>query len=169
MRSLSIFNSAFIGSLKKGISLLLSLTTGTTETGMTASSVRGFGNKLLSSHALVGKTITKLTLDFKTAQAGTITVGVWNGSNVLQITLGTLDASTLTGAFVAYSFENLTGHVLATDNIIGWSVSGSATGMTSRRVGTSVDANMGGVVINNAATWGVTDPNEDNNMLVYGV
>lgn len=143
------------------------LTTGTTDTGLTASSVRGFGNRIESGHSLIGQTVTRIDIAFKTAQTGTITVGAWDSSDVLKATFGTKDASTLTGSYVWYTFQGSQVRTIATNDRLGWSMSGSSTGTTTQRTSASAAANLGGGSINDAGVWSAFDPNQDHNMIIY--
>ena len=80
-----------------------------------------------SSSALIGTTVTKVTMKLKKASGatGTATVGIWNGSTLKQ-TIGTIDVSTLTTSYADYAVEN-TGatHSIVTNDEIGIEYSGS--------------------------------------------
>jgi hypothetical protein len=147
---------------------LLSLTAGSTDVGLTASSVRGFGNKIGASHSLVGKTVKKLTMYLKNAMTGTATFGVWNSSNTLVFTFGTLDLSTITGSYVAYTKTNLTGYTIASGDVIGVFFSGSNTTTNIRRANTNVDANITGYYPSDAQVWSIAGDTQDCDMILIG-
>lgn len=147
---------------------LLSLTAGATDATLTAATVRGFGNIVGAGNALIGRTVQKVTIYLKSSMVGTGTVGIWDSSDVLQLTLGTIDCSTLTASYAAYSFENLTGRVIATSDRIGISISGANTTTVIRRNAVSVESNMGGAGISDAGVWAAADADKDMDMIVYG-
>ena len=143
------------------------LTTGTTDAG-TNSTIRGFGNQIKSAHAIVGSTLTKVEVSFKTSMTGTATVGVWDSSNNLKLTLGTKDLSTLTGSEAYYTFD--TGSVtMEADWIIGFQISGTATNtsVTLRTNGTNVDANIDAYNYNSSSGWGLDGTTREYNMKIH--
>ena len=143
------------------------LTTGTTDAG-TNSTIRGFGNQIKSAHAIVGSTLTKVEVSFKTSMTGTATVGVWDSSNNLKLTLGTKDLSTLTGSEVYYTFD--TGSVIMEANwIIGFQISGTATNtsVTLRTNGTNADPNIDAYNYNSSSGWGLDGTTREYNMKIH--
>ena len=143
------------------------LTTGTTDAG-TNSTIRGFGNQIRSGHAIVGSTLTKVEVSFKTAGAGTATVGVWDSSNNLKLTLGTKDLSTLTGSEAYYTFD--TGSVIMqADWIIGFQISGTATNtsVTVRTNGSPDVANVDSYYYHSSNGWNADGATREYNMKIH--
>ena len=143
------------------------LTTGTTDAG-TNSTIRGFGNQIKSAHAIVGSTLTKVEVSFKTSMTGTATVGVWDSSNNLKLTLGTKDLSTLTGSEAYYTFD--TGSVTMEANwIIGFQISGTATNtsVTLRTNGTNADPNIDAYNYNSSSGWSLDGTTREYNMKIH--
>ena len=143
------------------------LTTGTTDAG-TNSTIRGFGNQIRSDHAIVGSTLTKVEVSFKTAMTGTVTVGVWDSSNNLKLTLGTKDLSTLTGSEAYYTFD--TGSVIMqADWIIGFQISGTAsnTSVTVRTNGSPDVANVDSYYYHSSNGWNADGATREYNMKIH--
>lgn len=114
------------------------------------------GNQVLTSHALIGKLLQKVGLKLKKtgSPTGTATIAIRNNAGTIQLTLGTLDVSTLTTSYVVYTFENLTGHTLVADDRVDIEFTG---GDASNKVQiasqtASGDANIEGCFYNGSYT-----------------
>ena len=98
---------------------------------------------------------------------GTATFGVWNSSDTLVYTFGTLDLSTITGSYVAYAKTNSDiSYTVATNDRIGVFFSGSNTTTNIQYQNTNADSNISGVNPNSSQVWTAGDPNQDCNMIL---
>jgi hypothetical protein len=87
------------------------------------------GNKAATGSALIGLTVTAYTayLHKTGSPTATITCNIRDSADVVQLVLGTMPASSLTGASAAYKFENLTGRVIASGDRITIEYAGDAS------------------------------------------
>lgn len=144
---------------------------GGSTAGAMNSNTRNFGNKILTGQTdLIGKTITSVSIRLKDLTGGTLTIGVFNASSGTEIfTFGTVTSTT--ASFANYKRENLTGHVLTADQILGFRVSGTYLVSFERyNSGSGADAN---VTANYWATssgtnWQPAGDAQDLNMIVEG-
>jgi hypothetical protein len=142
---------------------------GTTSVGMTATTVRGFGNHLQTGHALIGKVVTTLTVSLKDAMTGTATFGVWDeATDTLQFTFGTLDCTTLTASFADYTETNATGYTLVDGDIIGVFISGSGTETNLERYNVEHDSLLSGFYPSDGQAWSNAGDTQQLNMIVSG-
>ncbi len=146
---------------------------GSTAGGLNTN-IRGFGNKILTGQTdLIGKTITKVGFRLKDCAAGaTITFGVFDITSGTPVFIfGTVLAAEITSSFVTIERENLTGHVLTANQVLGWKIDGTYIVSYERySSGSGADAN---VIANYWATssapnWAPAGDNQDLNMIVEG-
>jgi hypothetical protein len=126
----------FSGSKLQEASVTDEVTGGTTDAGFN-SNMKGFGSKVQTGDTLVGKKITKLSIELKnngSGVGGNITLGVFNTTSSTPVfTFGTFSASTLTSSYQYFEQENLTGHTLVADQVLGFIASGDISNLKVRR------------------------------------
>ena len=122
--------------LNKPTSGLSAITAGTTDANQNTN-MKGFGNKIQAGDELLGRKVTKLSLELKnngSAVGGTITFGVFNTNSATPVfTFGTFSASELTSSYQYFEEENLTGHTLTADQVLGFHASGDISNLQLRR------------------------------------
>ena len=122
--------------LNKPNSGLSEITAGTTDANQNTN-MKGFGNKIQAGDELLGRKVTKLSLELKnngSAVGGTITFGVFNTNSATPVfTFGTFSASELTSSYQYFEEENLTGHTLTADQVLGFHASGDISNLQLRR------------------------------------
>ena len=95
--------------LNKPNSGLSEITAGTTDANQNTN-MKGFGNKIQAGDELLGRKVTKLSLELKnngSAVGGTITFGVFNTNSATPVfTFGTFSASELTSSYPYFEDEN---------------------------------------------------------------
>jgi hypothetical protein len=126
----------FSGSKLQEASATDEVTGGTTDAGFNGN-LKGFGSKVQTGDTLVGKKITKLSIELKNngiGVGGNITLGVFNTTSSTPVfTFGTFSASTLTSSYQYFEQENLTGHTLVADQVLGFIASGDISNLKLRR------------------------------------
>ena len=127
---------SFYDKLNKPTSGLSAITAGTTDANQNTN-MKGFGNKIQAGDELLGRKVTKLSLELKnngSAVGGTITFGVFNTNSATPVfTFGTFSASELTSSYQYFEEENLTGHTLTADQVLGFHASGDISNLQLRR------------------------------------
>ena len=156
-----------------GTSATDEVTGGTTDAGFNTN-IKGFGNKVQAGDIFVGKKITKLGLEMKnngSAVGGNITFGVFNTTSSTPVfTFGTFAASTLTSSYQYFEQENLTGHTLTADQVLGFHASGDVSNLNLKRYngGTGARSTLYGMywATSGSPNWQNAGDNQDANMKV---
>ncbi len=148
---------------------IYNFTAGTTV-GTTNENIRGIGNKFQTGQDVIGQTVTKMSMWLKNLSGGTLTMGVYDATSLTRVfTFGTV--TTTTSDFVEYTKENLDGHVLEVDQIIGFDVSGVYTVSHQRyNTGVGADPNVEAAywATSSGPEWQVAGDHQDNNMILWG-
>ena len=163
----------FSGSKLQEASVTDEVTGGTTDAGFN-SNLKGFGNKVQTGDTLVGKKITKLSIELKnngSGVGGNITLGVFNTTSSTPVfTFGTFSASTLTSSYQYFEQENLTGHTLVADQVLGFIASGDISNLKLRRYngGTGGRPTLYGMyhAVSSGSNWQNAGDAQDINMKV---
>lgn len=143
---------------------------GTSNASINTGTVRGFANEIKSGHLLIGEDIFQICFQLKDTgtQTGTLTMGIWDSGDSLQLTYGTHDTSTIGSSYEWVCKENLTGHTLVADDRIGWIIDGSVAGMAGQRSSANADSDLFGRYYN-PTTWAAAGDTQDHNMkITYG-
>jgi len=116
---LDLFDTALIGVAGDGLTELFSQTS--QVGGESTTDVSRVGQEFVTGSSVVGATVQKAIFYIKIGggtPTGTITCNIRNSADSIELELGTMDSGDLTAGYVEYSFENLTGHVLANEDKI---------------------------------------------------
>ena len=159
--------------LNKPNSGLSEITAGTTDANQNTN-MKGFGNKIQAGDELLGRKVTKLSLELKnngSAVGGTITFGVFNTNSATPVfTFGTFSASELTSSYQYFEEENLTGHTLTADQVLGFHASGDISNLKIQRYngGTGARSTLYGMywATSSGPNWQDAGDAQDPNMKV---
>ena len=167
---LSLQDAAFVGVVGTPVlEELYNFTAGTTV-GTTNENIRGIGNKFLVGQDVIGKTITKMSMWLKNLTGGTLYMGVYDATSLTRVfTFGAITSTT--SSFAQYTQENLDGHVLEVNQIIGFDVSGTDIVSHQRyNTGVGADPNVEGAfwMTSGGPNWSVAGDQQDNNMILWG-
>jgi hypothetical protein len=128
--------------------------------------------RISTGQVLIGKTVTRYDLSIRKvgAPTGNITGKIINSSNVEQLNMGTLDASTLTTSFVTYTFENSSGYTIADgDRLAIFYSSGDDSNYPDWSMNTSSESNTNGSYYTGTSPSGSwTERSRDATISVWG-
>jgi len=142
--------------------------TGTGQNDGMGTGITILAQRFQTGHVLIGKTITRFDVNLKKfgSPTGTMTGRIINSSNGLELDMGTLDVSTITASYVAYTFENLVGYVLADgDRLAIYYSDGDGSNYPDWSMNTTSEANTNGSYWI-PSSW--TERSRDATMSVWG-